>query len=203
VQARRRQYRHQPHADVALVGQASRRPARWRRRPATSFSLQAQQLADLTALVAANGRAQALPMPSAPRRRTGAEQRRRFLTPGSGYQPGNAQMFHGTTERGVMDGKPSRAIGVVFVAFAITATAIEMTGPPSGRTTVAQVRRHRAIRCARNSRGVAHGRSRRARSVLPARLGREPPPLPGPARAGRVPEPTAPAPSMPDQGGSR
>ena len=26
----------------------------------------------------------------------GREQRRRFLTPGSGYQPGNAQMFYGT-----------------------------------------------------------------------------------------------------------
>ena len=25
----------------------------------------------------------------------GREQRRRFLTPGVGYQPGNAQMFHG------------------------------------------------------------------------------------------------------------
>ena len=25
----------------------------------------------------------------------GREQRRRFLTPGSGYQPGNAQMFNG------------------------------------------------------------------------------------------------------------
>jgi hypothetical protein len=29
------------------------------------------------------------------RGRAGSEQRRRFLTPGNGYQPGNARMFHG------------------------------------------------------------------------------------------------------------
>ncbi len=52
------------------------------------LALQAQQLADLTAVVAANGRAQT--MQSAEQ---GREQRRRFLTPGTGYQPGNAQMF--------------------------------------------------------------------------------------------------------------
>lgn len=58
------------------------------------LALQAQQLADLTAVVAANGRAQAL---SEAERATaaeqGREQRRRFLTPGVGYQPGNARMF--------------------------------------------------------------------------------------------------------------
>lgn len=58
------------------------------------LALQAQQLADLTAVVAADGRARAL----AEAERTaaaeqGREQRRRFLTPGSGYQPGNASMF--------------------------------------------------------------------------------------------------------------
>lgn len=60
------------------------------------LALQAQQLADLTAVVAANGRAQAL----SDAERTaaaeqGREQRRRFLTPGTGYQPGNARMYYG------------------------------------------------------------------------------------------------------------
>ena len=60
------------------------------------LALQAQQLADLTAVVAANGRAQALQSAEqAAAAEQGREQRRRFLTPGTGYQPGNAQMFHG------------------------------------------------------------------------------------------------------------
>ncbi|MFG1412016.1 P-type conjugative transfer protein TrbJ [Tardiphaga sp. 862_B3_N4_1] len=59
------------------------------------LALQAQQLADLTAVVAANGRAQALQSAeAAAAAEQGREQRRRFLTPGSGYQPGNAQMFN-------------------------------------------------------------------------------------------------------------
>ena len=58
------------------------------------LALQAQQLADLTAVVAANGRAQALSEAErAAAAEQGREQRRRFLTPGSGYQPGNARMF--------------------------------------------------------------------------------------------------------------
>lgn len=58
------------------------------------LALQAQQLADLTAVVAANGRAQALAdAERAAAAEQGREQRRRFLTPGSGYQPGNARMF--------------------------------------------------------------------------------------------------------------
>ncbi|USI71546.1 P-type conjugative transfer protein TrbJ [Sphingomonas morindae] len=60
------------------------------------LALQAQQLADLTAVVAANGRAQALhDAEQATAAEQGREQRRRFLTPGTGYQPGNAQMFYG------------------------------------------------------------------------------------------------------------
>ena len=60
------------------------------------LALQAQQLSDLTAVLAANGRAQAL----SEAERTaavdqGREQRRRFLTPGTGYQAGGAQMFYG------------------------------------------------------------------------------------------------------------
>ena len=59
------------------------------------LALQAQQLADLTALLAANGRADALSSAEqAAAAEQGREQRRRFLTPGSGYQPGNAQMFN-------------------------------------------------------------------------------------------------------------
>ncbi|PLP60809.1 P-type conjugative transfer protein TrbJ [Mesorhizobium loti] len=59
------------------------------------LALQSQQLSDLLALISANGRAGML----AEAERTaaadqGREQRRRFLTPGAGYQPGNAQMFN-------------------------------------------------------------------------------------------------------------
>ncbi|MCJ8508069.1 P-type conjugative transfer protein TrbJ [Rhizobium lemnae] len=58
------------------------------------LALQAQQLADLTAVVAANGRAQALQSAEqAAAAEQGREQRRRFLTPGSGYRAGSAQMF--------------------------------------------------------------------------------------------------------------
>jgi P-type conjugative transfer protein TrbJ len=58
------------------------------------LALQAQQLADLTAVVAANGRAQALSdAERAAAAEQGREQRRRFLAPGVGYQPGNARMF--------------------------------------------------------------------------------------------------------------
>ena len=58
------------------------------------LALQSQQLSDLVALLSANGRSEAL---IEAERATAAEQgrvqRERFLTPGSGYQPGNAQMF--------------------------------------------------------------------------------------------------------------
>lgn len=61
------------------------------------LALQSQQLSDLVALLAANGRASAL---TEAERSTaaeqGREQRRRFLAPGAGYQPGNAQMFSGS-----------------------------------------------------------------------------------------------------------
>jgi P-type conjugative transfer protein TrbJ len=58
------------------------------------LALQAQQLADLTAVVAANGRAQALrDAEQATAVEQGAVQRQQFLTPGTGYQPGNALMF--------------------------------------------------------------------------------------------------------------
>ncbi|AZO71345.1 MAG: P-type conjugative transfer protein TrbJ [Mesorhizobium sp.] len=59
------------------------------------LALQGQQLADLTAVVAANGRAQALTEAErAAAADQGREQRRRFLAPGSGYQAGNVQMFN-------------------------------------------------------------------------------------------------------------
>lgn len=59
------------------------------------LALQAQQLADLTAAVAAQGRAQSLESA----RRAAAqdqarEQLRRFLTSGQGYQSSSVQMFH-------------------------------------------------------------------------------------------------------------
>ena len=60
------------------------------------LALQSQQLSDLIAVMSANGRAEAL---IEAERATAAEQgriqRERFLTPGTGYQPGNAQMFNG------------------------------------------------------------------------------------------------------------
>jgi P-type conjugative transfer protein TrbJ len=59
------------------------------------IALQAQQLADLTATVTAQGRAQSF---EAAQRMAaqdqGREQLRRFLTPGVGYQPTTVQMFH-------------------------------------------------------------------------------------------------------------
>ena len=59
------------------------------------LALQSQQLSDLIAVISANGRADAL---MEAERATAAEQgriqRERFLTPGSGYQPGHAQMFN-------------------------------------------------------------------------------------------------------------
>lgn len=59
------------------------------------LALQSQQLSDLVALLAANGRAGALTEAErSAAAEQGREQRRRFLTPGGGYAPGNAQMFN-------------------------------------------------------------------------------------------------------------
>src|SRR5215472_11088466 len=59
------------------------------------LALQAQQLADLTAVVAANGRAQNLESAQhATAQDQGREQLRRFLTQSAGYQPSTVQMFH-------------------------------------------------------------------------------------------------------------
>ncbi|PYE85294.1 P-type conjugative transfer protein TrbJ [Phyllobacterium leguminum] len=59
------------------------------------LALQSQQLSDLTALLAANGRATALTEAErAAAAEQGRVQRQRFLTPGSGYTQGNAKMFN-------------------------------------------------------------------------------------------------------------
>jgi P-type conjugative transfer protein TrbJ len=59
------------------------------------LALQAQQLADLTATVAAQGRAQSLEAAQrASAQDQGREQLRRFLTPGQGYQSQDVRMFH-------------------------------------------------------------------------------------------------------------
>ena len=59
------------------------------------LALQAQQLADLTAVTAANGRAQALQAAEqAAAAEQGREHRKRFLTLGTQYQPGHAKMFY-------------------------------------------------------------------------------------------------------------
>jgi len=60
------------------------------------LALQAQQLSDLTALLASQARAQDLKAAEeATAAAQGSEQRRRFLQGKTGYQPGNAQMFYG------------------------------------------------------------------------------------------------------------
>ena len=59
------------------------------------LALQAQQLADLTAALAAQGRAQNLETAQRTAAQDqGREQLRRFLAPGRGYQPSTIQMFH-------------------------------------------------------------------------------------------------------------
>lgn len=59
------------------------------------LALQARQLADLTALVAAQGRAQSLEAAQrAAAQDQAREQLRRFLTPGTGYRSAPAKMFH-------------------------------------------------------------------------------------------------------------
>src|SRR5438270_1763178 len=59
------------------------------------LALQAQQLADLTATIASQGRAQTLESAQrAAAQDQGREQLRRFLTQGQGYQPTTVQMFH-------------------------------------------------------------------------------------------------------------
>jgi P-type conjugative transfer protein TrbJ len=60
------------------------------------LALQAQQISDLTALIASQARAQDLKAAEdAAAAAQAAEQRRRFLQSHKGYQPGNAQMFYG------------------------------------------------------------------------------------------------------------
>jgi type IV secretion system protein TrbJ len=59
------------------------------------LGLQAQQLADLTAAVAAQGRAQSLETAQRTAAQDqGREQLRRFLASGRGYQPSTVRMFH-------------------------------------------------------------------------------------------------------------
>lgn len=59
------------------------------------LALQAQQLADLTATVAAQGRAQSLDLAQRTAAQDqGREQLRRFLSQSQGYQPSTVQMFH-------------------------------------------------------------------------------------------------------------
>ncbi len=58
------------------------------------LALQSQQLSDLTAVIAANGRAQAMSEAErAAAAEQGREQRRRFLTPGAGYSAPSVRIF--------------------------------------------------------------------------------------------------------------
>lgn len=59
------------------------------------LALQSAQLADLVAVLSANGRADVLvDAERSAAADEGSELRRRFLEAGTGYQPGDAQMFH-------------------------------------------------------------------------------------------------------------
>ncbi|PPD10032.1 MAG: P-type conjugative transfer protein TrbJ [Methylocystis sp.] len=59
------------------------------------LALQSKQLADVTALLASQGRAQSLEMArQAEAQEQAREQMRRFIAPGQSYQPGNVSMFH-------------------------------------------------------------------------------------------------------------
>jgi len=59
------------------------------------LALQTKQLADVTALLASQGRAQSLELArQAEAQEQAREQMRRFIAPGQGYQPGNVAMFH-------------------------------------------------------------------------------------------------------------
>jgi len=81
----------------ALVGQSQNAAGALQATQAGNqlLALQSQQLSDLLAVISANGRADALTEAErATAAEQGREQRRRFLTPGTGYQPGNAQMFN-------------------------------------------------------------------------------------------------------------
>ena len=95
---RRRQSRHQPHADVgAGARRASRRPARFRRRrPAIRSSLSRPSNSRTSRpLSPRKGRAQSLQAAQqAAAQDQGKEQLRRFLTPGAGYQSTTITMFH-------------------------------------------------------------------------------------------------------------
>lgn len=59
------------------------------------LALQSKQLIDVTALLAAQGRAQSLELArQAEAQEQAREQMRRFIAPGQAYQPGNVAMFH-------------------------------------------------------------------------------------------------------------
>ena len=80
----------------SLVTPASRRPARLQAAQAGNqlLAFRRSNSRDLTAVVAAQGRAQSLEAAQrAAAQEQGREQLRRFLTPGQGYQPGNVRMF--------------------------------------------------------------------------------------------------------------
>jgi type IV secretion system protein TrbJ len=81
---------------TALVGQSQNAVGALQATQAGNplLALQSQQISDLTAMLAANGRAEALvDAERAAATEQGRIQRQRFLAPGAGYQPGNARLF--------------------------------------------------------------------------------------------------------------
>jgi hypothetical protein len=114
---RRRQYRHQPHADVGAgrpepgrdrraAGDAGRQPAS---RPPVAAAFRP------VALLAANGRASALTEAErAAAAEQGREQRRRFLTPGTATSPATRRCSTTATEGAAMDGKMLARLGASY-----------------------------------------------------------------------------------------
>ena len=146
------------------------------------LALQAQQLADLTAAVAAQGRAQSLQAAqTAAAQDQGREQLRRFLTPGAGYQP-TAVHDVPLMMPSITLATAARVGAMAFVVAAIAAAAVhfrEGDRRPRGPFLVADCRRAEddplraeLKRCQLLGEAGAHD------DICLPRLGGEPPTLP-------------------------
>ena len=99
------------------------------------LALQAQQLADLTATVAAQGRAQTLQAAQqAAAQDQGREQLRRFLTPGAGYQSTAVHDVSSMSARSRID-RLSMVAGVAVMVLVVAACAIKLRGGEEQRSS--------------------------------------------------------------------
>ncbi len=172
------------------------------------LALQAQQLADLTAVVAADGRARALAdaerarRPSKAANSAGASSRRApAISPAT-----RACSRAAATEGAAVDGKILARIGAVaFVAVAMTATIIELSRKeerPDVTPGAARRRRARRTRCKPScSDARASARPGRATRHAPPHLGREPPAFPVAPRV--TPSPSSSGSNWPTGGARR